>query len=54
MISLLIPSTVNRQCRSGSRKDELRIGFSMIVSGMAVSAISLTGVHHRKQAGLSQ
>src|SRR5271157_390862 len=25
-----------------------RIGFSMIVSGTAVSAISLTGVHHRK------
>jgi hypothetical protein len=38
----------------GSRKGEFRIGFSMIVSGMAASAISLTGVHHHTQAGLSQ
>src|SRR5271157_5864205 len=53
-ISLVIPSSVNRQCRSGSRKGELRIRFSMIVSGMAASAISSTGVHHRKQSGLSQ
>ena len=30
------------------------VGFAMMVSGMALSAISLTGVHHRRQAGLSQ
>ena len=50
-ISLVIPSSVNRQRRTGSRKGELRIGFSMIVSGTAVSAISLTGVHLVPESG---